>query len=79
MAFIEKYLLPYFGNRCLKNLRHKDIADFELWRNRQMTKKPKAISIHNFASAWNQLNKIEIDKVNSLGEDNTVNFTVTYS
>lgn len=31
---IEKYFLPYFGDRRLEELTHKDIVDFELWRNR---------------------------------------------
>jgi hypothetical protein len=36
---IEKYFLPYFGDRRLEELTHKDIVEFELWRNRQMNKK----------------------------------------
>jgi integrase len=62
VSCIEKYFLPYFGDRRLEELTHKDIVDFELWRNRQMNKKPKASTLHNFASAWNRLIKTAIDK-----------------
>ncbi len=34
VSCIEKYFLPYFGDRRLEELTHKDIVDFELWRNR---------------------------------------------
>ncbi len=59
---IEKYFLPYFNDRRLEELIHKDIVEFEIWRNRQMNKKPKASTLNNFASAWNRLIKIAIDK-----------------
>jgi integrase len=62
VSCIEKYFLPYFGDRRLEELTHKDIVEFELWRNRQMNKKPKASTPHNFASAWNRLIKTAIDK-----------------
>jgi integrase len=62
VSCIEKYFLPYFGDRRLEELTHKDIVDFELWRNRQMNKKPKASTLHNFSSAWNRLIKTAIDK-----------------
>lgn len=59
---IEKYFLPYFNDRRLEELTHKDIVEFEVWRNRQMNKKPKASTLNNFASAWNRLIKTAIDK-----------------
>ncbi len=62
VSCIEKYFLPYFGDRRLEELTHKDIVDFELWRNRQMNRKPKASTLHNFSSAWNRLIKTAIDK-----------------
>ncbi len=30
---IERYLVPFFGDRQLQTLKHKDIAEFEVWRN----------------------------------------------
>jgi integrase len=34
---------------------HSDIAEFELWRNKQMQKQPKASTLQNFASAWSKV------------------------
>jgi hypothetical protein len=62
VSCIEKYFLPYFGDRRLEELTHKDIVDFELWCNRQMNKKPKASTLNNFSSTWNRLIKTAIDK-----------------
>ena len=33
---IERYLVPFFGERHLQTLKHKDIAEFEVWRNEKM-------------------------------------------
>jgi integrase len=55
VSCIEKYFLPYFGEKYLEQLTHNDIAEFELWRNRQMGKQPKASTLNNFSSAWNRL------------------------
>lgn len=52
---IEKYFMPYFKDHYFEQLTHKDIVDFELWRNRQMQKIPKSSTLRNFASAWNKM------------------------
>jgi len=39
---IEKYFIPYFADRQLEELAHNNIVEFELWRNKQMAKLPKA-------------------------------------
>jgi hypothetical protein len=52
---IEKYFLPYFGDKVLEELTHTDVREFELWRDRQMTRKPKTSTLNNFTSAWNRL------------------------
>jgi len=59
---IEKYFLPYFADKRMEELTHKDIIEFEVWRNRQMNKQPKASTLNNFASAWNRLIKTAIDR-----------------
>jgi len=59
---IEKYFIPYFGDKRLETLQHTDIVAFEGWRNRQMTKQPKASTLMNFASAWNRLQQTAIAK-----------------
>jgi hypothetical protein len=52
---IEKYFIPYITDKNLEKITHSDIVEFELWRNRQMAKPPKAGTLNNFASAWNRL------------------------
>ena len=62
VSCIEKYFLPYFGEKYLEQLTHNDITEFELWRNRQMGKQPKASTLNNFSSAWNRLIATAINK-----------------
>jgi integrase len=57
---IEKYFAPYFADKRLEELTHTDIVEFELWRNRQMGKLPKASTLNNFASAWSKLCSVAI-------------------
>jgi len=52
---IEKYFLPYFADTQLESITHSDVSAFEIWRNRQIIKTPKASTLNNFASAWNRL------------------------
>ena len=55
VSCIEKYFIPYFAERKLEELTHSDIVEFELWRDRQMTRKPKSSTLNNFTSAWNKV------------------------
>lgn len=55
VSCIEKYFVPYFAERRLEDITHTDIVEFELWRDRQMTKKPKTSTLNNFTSAWNRV------------------------
>ncbi len=59
---IEKYFLPYFKLKRLEELTHTDIVEFELWRDRQMRRKPKASTLMNFASAWNKLLSVAVSR-----------------
>jgi integrase len=59
---IEKYFVPYFGDKRMEQLKHDDIVAFEVWRNRQMTKQPKSSTLMNFASAWNRIQQTAIAK-----------------
>ena len=52
---IEKYFLPYFGDKVLEELTLTDVREFELWRDRQMARKPKTSTLNNFTSAWNRV------------------------
>jgi integrase len=59
---IEKYFLPYFKDKRLEELTHTDIIEFEMWRDRQMQRKPKASTLMNFASAWNKLLAVAVER-----------------
>ena len=54
-SVIERYFVPYFGDRELEGLTHQDIREFELWRDRQLSRRPKTSTLNNFTSAWNRL------------------------
>ena len=55
LSCIERYFIPFFTHQHLETLTHSDITEFELWRNKQMQKQPKASTLQNFASAWNKV------------------------
>jgi integrase len=59
---IEKYFLPYFKDKRLEEITHTDIVEFELWRDRQMQRKPKTSTLMNFASAWNKLLAVAVER-----------------
>jgi hypothetical protein len=54
---IERYLVPFFGDRQLQTLKHKDIAEFEVWRNTKMGKRPKSSTLMTYASAFTRVCK----------------------
>lgn len=62
LSCIERYFLPYFKEQRLEELTHADVTQFELWRNRQMAKQPKASTLQNFASAWNKIISTALEK-----------------
>ena len=79
VSCIERYFVPYFGDKRLEELTHTDIVEFELWRDRQMLKKPKTSTLNNFTSAWNRLittavergfisERVPVPKLTSKGE-----------
>jgi len=41
IGIINKYFVPFFGERYLQNIKHTDVAEFERWRNERLGKKPK--------------------------------------
>jgi len=52
---IQKYLLPFFGNKNIAELTAEDITEFEAWRESQMGKIPKASTEQNHSSAYNRI------------------------
>ena len=54
-SIIERYFVPYFGEKMIEQLTHTDIREFELWRDRRMARKPKTSTLNNFSSAWSRV------------------------
>lgn len=52
---IARYLVPLFGERQLQTLKHKDIAEFEVWRNQKMCKRQKSSTLMTFASTFSRV------------------------
>ena len=55
ISCIERYIAPYFADMHIEQLTNADIAEFELWRNRQMRKQPTHSTLNTFTSAWNKI------------------------
>lgn len=79
VSIIERYFVPYFGERQLETLTHTEVREFEMWRDRQMTRKPKTSTLNNFTSAWSRLiataveqgyisERVPVPKLTSKGE-----------
>jgi site-specific recombinase XerD len=59
---IERYLVPFFGDRQLQTLKHKDIAEFEVWRNAKMGRRPKSSTLMTYASAFSRVCKTATER-----------------
>jgi integrase len=59
---IERYLVPFFGDRQLQTLKHKDIAEFEVWRNEKMGRRPKSSTLMTYASAFSRVCKTATER-----------------
>ena len=79
LSIIERYFVPYFGERQLETLTHTDMREFELWRDRQLARKPKTSTLNNFTSAWSRIveaavsrgyisERVPVPKLTSKGE-----------
>ena len=79
VSIIERYLVPYFGDKQLELLTHTDVREFELWRDRQLVRKPKTSTLNNFTSAWSRViatavergyisERVPVPKLTSKGE-----------
>jgi hypothetical protein len=59
---IERYFIPFFGERHLQNFKHKDIVEFEVWRNEKMGRRPKSSTLMTFASAFSRVCKTATER-----------------
>lgn len=61
-AAIERYLLPFFGNRYLDRIDHRTVAEFEHWRNRELGRLPAHSTLLTYAAAWNRIQQTALER-----------------
>ena len=82
VSIIERYFVPYFGERQLETLTASDITQFEVWRDRQLKRAPKTSTLNNFTSAWSRVvatavqrgwisERVAVPKLTSKGQKGT--------
>ena len=59
---IEKYFIPYFGDKRLEELTLVDVLEFEAWRNRQLRRAPSSSTLNTYTSAWNKICETAVAK-----------------
>ena len=52
---INKYFVPFFGERYLENINERHISEYEVWRNTLMKRAPLVSTLATHASAWNRI------------------------
>jgi integrase len=57
---IERYLVPFFGQRHLTSIDAQLVAEFEAWRNVEMKRTPKSSTLLTFASAFSRIHQTAI-------------------
>jgi hypothetical protein len=62
IAVIETYLIPFFGQMYLTSISSKHIAEFEVWRNTQLRRKPKVSTLLTFATAFTRITKTAVEQ-----------------
>lgn len=60
IAVIETYLIPFFGQMYLTSITSKHIAEFEVWRNSQLKRKPKVSTLLTFATAFTRITQTAV-------------------
>ena len=59
---IERYLLPFFGNRYFDRIDHRVVAEFEQWRNERIGHAPARSTLLTYAAAWNRIQQTALER-----------------
>ena len=59
---IERYLLPFFGDRYFDRIDHQVVAEFEQWRNQQMGRAPAHSTLLTYAAAWKRVQQTALQR-----------------
>ncbi|CAM3695901.1 hypothetical protein [Polynucleobacter brandtiae] len=52
---INKYFIPFFGQRYLENISSEHMREYEIWRNNLMKRVPLASTLATHSSAYNRI------------------------
>jgi site-specific recombinase XerD len=61
-AAIERYFLPFFGNRHFDRIDHRLVAEFEQWRNERIGHTPAHSTLLTYAAAWNRVQQTALER-----------------
>ncbi|MEI6320354.1 MAG: integrase [Pseudomonadota bacterium] len=61
-AAIERYFLPFFGNRFMDQTTHQVVAQFEQWRNSQLKRAPAHSTLLTYAAAWQRVQQTALER-----------------
>ena len=59
---IERYLLPFFGNRYFDRIDRRAVTEFEQWRNQQIGHEPAHSTLLTYAAAWNRIQQTALER-----------------
>lgn len=54
-AAIERYFIPFLGNRFFDRIDHGVMLEFERWRNSQLKRAPARSTLLTYAAAWQRI------------------------
>ncbi len=55
ITVIKKYLIPFFKNYNVNGINYEALTEFDVWREKEMGKKPRASTITNHNTALNRV------------------------
>ncbi len=61
-AAIERYFIPFLGNRFFDRIDHGVMLEFERWRNAQLKRAPAKSTLLTYAAAWQRLQQTALER-----------------
>lgn len=55
ITVLERYLIPYFGDRFVTSIAYEDLRQFALWREQKLGREPRASTLNTHNSALNRV------------------------
>jgi hypothetical protein len=61
IGVIDRYLIPFFGDKHIDLIDYKLLSEFDEWRSRKIQRQPKASTITTHNSALNRIFKVALE------------------